>query len=183
MNETFYRNQLREAMTLLGKDSRTVFIGQTVAYPGSRFTFNTLSEVPMEKRFEVPIMEEVQMGCYGLSFLGQDFIPVSIYPRVDFLWPGMNQLANHLDKIKQMSNGEMNPHVIIRATIGSTKPLNPGPQHSQDHSGVLERALENIHVKKLVEAEEIVPEYVDALKRKGPSLLIDDGNLHFNQEY
>jgi hypothetical protein len=38
-------------------------------------------------------------------------------------------------------------------------------------------------VKKLVEAEEIVPEYVDALKRKGPSLLIDDGNLHFNQEY
>jgi pyruvate/2-oxoglutarate/acetoin dehydrogenase E1 component len=179
MKETYYRQKLEEAMDLLGKDPRTIFIGQTVAYPGSRFTYGTLGRVPKEKRMELPIMEEAQMGMsIGLALEG--YVPVSIYPRVDFVLLAMNQLVNHLDKMEEMSQGQANPHVIIRATIGSTKPLYPGPQHSKDQTSVLEKSLENVYVKRLDSAEEIVPEYRAALERGGPSLLIDDGNLHFD---
>lgn len=178
MEETDYREAIRDAMTLLGEDSRTLFLGQTVAYPGSRFTYGTLDKVPLRKRIELPIMEEAQLGLsMGLSLAG--YIPVLIYPRVDFLLLGMNQLVNHLDKMEEMSRGQINPKVIIRATIGSTRPLHPGPQHSKDQTKVLETVLENVYVKKLFYPEEIVPEYRSALKRDGSSLLIDEGNLHF----
>ena len=178
MEETSYRHQIREAMTLLGRDSRTIFIGQTVAYSGSRFTFDTLSGVSLEKRLELPIMEEVQMGMsIGLALEG--YIPISIYPRVDFVMLAMNQFVNHLDKMREMSREQIHPRVIIRATIGSTRPLHPGPQHSKDQTETLKNALENVYVKKLERAEEIVPEYMVALERADPSLLIDVGDYHF----
>ncbi len=177
MTETLYRKKISEAMELLGKDPRTIFIGQTVGYSGSRFTYGTLNKVPMEKRLELPIMEESQMGIsIGLALEG--YIPVSIYPRIDFVMLAMNQLVNHLDKMYEMSQGQINPRIIIRATVGSIKPLHPGPQHSKDQTNTLEKALDNVYIKKLTRAEEIVPEYIAALKRKGPSLLIDDGNFH-----
>lgn len=176
--ETFYRQKIREAMEILGKNPRTIFIGQTVGYPGSKFTYGTLDKIPIEKRIELPIMEEVQMGMsIGLALGG--YIPISIYPRMDFVLLAMNQLVNHLDKLYEMSQGQINPQVIIRTTVGCITPLHPGPQHSQDHTSALENALKNVYIKKLTKAEEIIPEYEAALKRNGPSLLIDDGNLHF----
>ena len=164
-------------MEILGKDPRTIFIGQTVCYSGSRFTYGTLDKVPLEKKIELPIMEETQMGM-SIGFALEGYIPVSIYPRIDFVLLAMNQLVNHIDKMYEMSQGQINPHIIIRATIGSKTPLHPGPQHSQAHTSALESVLKNVYVKKLTKAEDIVPEYLAALKRKGPSLLIDDGNLH-----
>ena len=165
-------------MEILGKNPKTIFIGQTVGYSGSKFTYGTLDRIPIEKRIELPIMEEVQMGMsIGLALGG--YIPISIYPRIDFVLLAMNQLVNHLDKLYEMSQGQINPKVIIRATVGCITPLHPGPQHSKDHTSALESALENVYIKKLTKAEEIVPEYEAALKRNGPSLLIDDGNLHF----
>ncbi|NCO11758.1 hypothetical protein CO038_01155 [Candidatus Pacearchaeota archaeon CG_4_9_14_0_2_um_filter_39_13] len=173
-----YRAALKEAMGILADDERTIFLGQTVGFPGSRFTFGTLEDIPAEKRIELPIMEDTQMGMsIGMALEG--YIPVTVYPRVDFLLLASNQLVNHLDKMHEMSRGQHDPHVIIRAVVGSRNPIYPGPQHCQDHTGAFTSMLQRVNVTRLTQPEQIVPAYQRALERKGPSLLIEYGDLHF----
>ena len=48
-------------MGLLAEHPDTLFLGQGVEYPGT-FMSTTLDQVPMEKRLEMPVAEEMQMG-------------------------------------------------------------------------------------------------------------------------
>ena len=173
-----YRGALKQAMEMLAQDERVIFLGQTVGYSGSRYTYGTLEDVAREKRIELPIMEEAQMGIStGLALAG--YIPVSIYPRCDFLLLAANQLINHLDKMAEMSEGEFNPRVIIRAVVGGREPVYPGPQHCQDHTEQFRSMLHNVDVVKLTDYREIVPAYRKALNNDRSTLLIDFGDLHF----
>jgi len=158
-----YLESTKKAMDTLGKEDDIIFLGQTVVYSGSPM-FNSLVDVPISKRIEMPVAEDMQMGIsIGLSLEG--FIPVSIYPRVDFLILAVNQLVNHLDKIKEMSHGEFSPGVIIRTQIGNTKPLDPGPQHHGNYYQGLKAMCKNIKIIKLTRTKNIVKEYIDALDR------------------
>ena len=66
----------------ISKNNNAVFIGQTVSYPGS-LIFSSLSKVSKDKRIELPLFEETQMGiAIGLSLSG--FMPVCCYSRFDF---------------------------------------------------------------------------------------------------
>ncbi len=170
-----YRDELMKAMELLAQDERTIFLGQTVGYPGSRFTYGTLEKVPFSKRIEMPVAEEFQMGAsIGLALAG--YIPISIYPRFDFLLLAANQLVNHLDKMEEMSSGQFKPKVIIRTIIGSRHPY-PGPQHCQDHTDAFKLMLTNVDVVRLNEARDIVPAYQRALENERSTLLIEIGDL------
>ena len=171
-----YQEELTKAMTLLGNDPRTIFLGQTVEYSGSGM-YDTLKNVSKDKRIELPVMEDVQMGMsIGLSLRG--YIPISIYPRFDFLICAMNQLVNHLDKISEMSNGEFNPRVIIRTAIGSKEPLYPGIQHCSDYTEDFQRLLKNVYVIKLKQAENIVQNYLMALNHGWSCLLIEEADSY-----
>lgn len=173
-----YRTAMKEAMEMLARDERVLFLGQTVGYSGSRYTYGTLEGISREKRIELPIMEEAQMGmATGLALAG--YIPVSIYPRCDFLLLAANQLVNHLDKMAEMSEGEFRPKVIIRAVIGGRDPVYPGPQHCQDHSSAFETMLSSVDLVRLTDHREIMPAYERALNSDGSTLLIDYGDLHF----
>ena len=163
---------MKDAMTMLGKDPRTIFLGQTVGCSGSAM-YGSLEGVPMEKRIELPVIEDTQMGMsIGLSLQG--YIPISIYPRFDFLICAMNQMVNHLDKIEEMSHGEFKPKVIIRTAIGNTEPLYPGVQHCQDYTEAMRSALKSVTVVRV--GEDPVGDYRDALDRDGSTLLIEGGN-------
>ena len=61
---------------------------------------NTLSDIKEDKLFELPVAEEMQMGMIGMSFEG--LVPISIFPRWNFVLCRMNQL-NHIDKLKYMN--------------------------------------------------------------------------------
>ena len=174
MNE--YREEVKKAMTLLGEDPRTIFLGQTVGYSGSNI-FGSLENVSKEKRIELPIMEDVQMGMsIGLSLEG--FIPISVYPRFDFLICAVNQMVNHLDKCEEMSNGHFKPKVIIITQVGGTKPLYPGIQHCSDYTEAFKKLLCNINVVRLEDPEQIVPEYKKALESDKSTLIIEVGDLY-----
>jgi len=171
-----YKELLIDTMTLLAKDKRTLFIGQSVLFPGHAL-YNTIKHLPEGKRIEMPVCEELQTGiCTGLALQG--FIPVSIYPRMDFLICATNQIVNHLDKIEEMSSGEFKPKVIIRTAIGSNKPLMPGCQHNQDYTEALVKMLTNVDVVKLTNKEMIIPEYEKALKSKRSTILIELPELY-----
>lgn len=173
-----YRNEIVKAMKLLSSHKGVIFLGQGTRYSGHAM-FGTLedAEVPMNKRIEMPVAEDMQMGIsIGLSLQG--YIPVSIYPRMDFLIIAMNQLVNHLDKMKEMTHGEYSPKVIIRTAIGSKTPLDGGIQHTNDYTLALRRILNNVDVWKLHEAGSIVPLYKYALESDRSTILIEMADLY-----
>ena len=51
--------------------------------------------------------------------------------------------------MQEMSLGKLKSKVIIRTSIGSKKPLDGGPQHTQDHTYALKKMLKNVEVVKL----------------------------------
>ena len=170
MGSTFLA-ETRKAMAMLAADPRVIFLGQQVAYSGHA-VFESLQDVPAERRLEVPVFEDTQTGmATGLALAG--FLPVSIYPRLDFLVLGLNQLVNHLDKLPLMSCGQFTPKVILRTMVGGTKPLDPGPQHSQDHIEALRLMLKTVTVVMVSEAEMVVPLYRQALEFPGSVLMIE----------
>src|SRR3990167_5454777 len=94
-----YQQNLIKSMEMLSKNKKVIFLGQTVKYTGSPM-FNSLEKVPINKRLEMPVFENTQLGIsIGLALEG--FIPISIFPRIDFLICAMDQLINHLDKIEE----------------------------------------------------------------------------------
>jgi len=174
--EPKYLKEIKRAMDIIGEDRRVVFIGQTTRYKGSPI-HESLKDIPLERRIEVPIMEEVQMGmATGMALAG--YVPVNIYPRFDFLILATNQLVNHLDKIREMSGGDFNPRVIIRTAVGSKSPLNGGPQHTQDHTEAYRKMLTNIDVVRLDHKDQIVTEYNKALKSERSTLLVEMADLY-----
>ena len=119
-------------MDFLGTKKETIFIGQAVEVPGTAMS-NTLKNVPKKKLLELPVAEEMQMGMsLGLAMDGN--IPISIFPRWNFLLYGINQLVNHIDKFKIMAGDKIKPKIIIRTSIGSQRPLHPQYQHIGDFS-------------------------------------------------
>lgn len=168
-------------MNYLASNQKTIFIGQSVSYSGNAI-FNTLSDIPSSKKIETPVFEDVQMGIsLGMALNG--FIPITCYPRYDFLICALNQMINHVDKIKFMSEGKMQPRVIIRTSIGPKKPLDGGPQHTGNYTEAIEKMVTEIKVVSLNEPEEIFPAYQEALESKEPrcTLLIEDG-AHYNDK-
>lgn len=171
-----YKEELMKAMNLLAAHPKTIFIGQNTIYGGTSM-FWTLQNIPKEKRVELPVFEEVQMGMsIGMALEG--YIPISIYPRMDFLICATNQLVNHLDKMHEMSESQFKPVVIIRTAVGSTQPLFPGPQHCQDHTEALRLMCKHVNIVKLEKAEQIFPEYKKALESDKPTILVEIPDLY-----
>ena len=169
-----YADELQKAMTWLGEQPDTVFIGQSVAYPGNAL-YKTLSGVPMKKRIEFPVAEEFQMGAsLGMALTGKTVI--SIYPRFDFLLLAMNQLVNHLDKLEEFTHNQFRAKVIIRVGIGATEPLYPGVQHCSDYTGAFKEMLRNVRVIKLNSVEKIAMIYQGAYQYPWSSLIVEDMN-------
>lgn len=169
-----YRDEIVDAMTALGRRDDTVFVGQAVAFPGTAM-HATLAGVPPEKRLELPVMEDAQLGmCLGMSLAG--LLPVCIYPRINFLLLAVNQLVNHLDKIPQYSSWR--PRVIIRTMVASREPLDPGVQHLGDYSEALWRMLGVVVVVHLHLAEDVAPAYARAMQSRGSTLLIERADCY-----
>ena len=102
----------------------------------------------------------------------------SIFPRMDFLICGINQLVNHLDKANEMSDGQFKPKVIIRTCIGSTKPMMPGPQHSQNYYEALKSMCTDVNVVLLDNAETLYEEYEKAMNSDKSTILIEMSDLY-----
>ena len=173
-----YVTELTKSMDFLAKDKRIIFLGQAVAYPGTGMT-NTLKNVSKEKLYELPVAEEMQMGLtIGLAL--NNFIPVSIYPRWNFLLLATNQLVNHLDKIKVMSNGKFKTKAIIRTSVGSERPLHPQYQHVGDFTDSIQKVCKEIEIIRLEEAKDILPAYKKALMREDgkSTVLVEYGDFY-----
>ena len=158
-----YFEELQKAMSLLSKNPHKLFIGQAVEYEGTGL-YDSLSHIPIKKRLELPVAEYFQTGlANGMAING--IIPVSTYPRWNFLLMGVDQIVNHLDKFSTMSNGKLDTKVIIRVAVGSEHPVDPQCQHKGNFSNAFKSMLQSIELIELIEPEDIVPSYEKALNR------------------
>lgn len=173
-----YFDELKRSMDFLAQDPRTVFMGQAVAVAGTAMT-NTLKDVPPGRLIELPVAEEMQMGMTtGMALTG--LVPVSIFPRWNFLLSAMSQLINHLDKVEVMSNGGYKVKAIIRTGIGSQRPLHPQQQHVGDYTDALRSMCTTIEVIRLDEPADIFPAYERALLRDDgrSTILVEHGDFY-----
>jgi pyruvate/2-oxoglutarate/acetoin dehydrogenase E1 component len=173
-----YQIELTKAMELLASNHKVIFIGQSVEVAGTAMR-TTLENISPEKLIEMPVDEDFQMGvANGLAIAG--YIPISVFPRWNFLLLATNQIVNHLDKLKEISRLDVPPKVIIRTGIGSIKPLHPGPQHTGDFTEAFKLMCPNINIVRLDRHEQIVPEYQYALEREDgvSTMLVEWGDKY-----
>jgi len=164
------------SMTELGCKKNTLFLGQATLFSGHSIS-GTLEGVPKDKLIELPVMEEAQMGiCTGLSLEG--YVPISIYPRFNFMMLAINQLVNHIDKMKEMTKGMLIPKVIVRVAVGASKPLDGGSQHTQDFTESIKHMLTDTVLVELTEPEQIFPAFKDAYNRDGSTVLVEWGDFY-----
>lgn len=173
-----YFDELKRAMEWLAEKPDTLFVGQAVAVPGTGMS-NTLASIDKDKRLELPVAEEFQMGLsLGMALNGS--IPISIFPRWNFLLLATNQLVNHLDKASILSHGEYRPKVIIRTAIGSERPLHPQIQHVGDFTAAFRQMLQTVEVVRLDEPEQIFDAYRLAYERtdQKSTILVEYGDYY-----
>ena len=150
----------------------------TVAGPGT-FMFQTLRDLPKEKTLEMPINESFQMQfTIGMALAG--YIPISVYPRQNFLLIATSDMVNMLDKIPAISSNQILPRIIIRVAAGPYKPVHPGHQHVGNYADAFRKMFTSIDVIELEEPEEIFPAYKHALEREDSkaTLIIEHGNYY-----
>lgn len=176
-----YKESIIEAMGWLGQQPDTIFIGQTVAAGGSYFA-SSLEKVPMDRRIEFPVAENLQLGAsFGMALSG--FCVVTIFPRIDFLLSAMDQLVNHIDKIPEMSEGKMKTRIIIRTSVGPKKPLDGGVQHTQNYKSEIGMMCKNVFVMNVPNArpETIMAMYQAAYRNEydaPATVFVEDGSLY-----
>jgi pyruvate/2-oxoglutarate/acetoin dehydrogenase E1 component len=173
-----YFDELTRSMDWLSEKPDTLFLGQAVAYDGTGIT-NTLKNVESTKLLEMPVNEDMQMGItLGMALNGT--VPISIFPRWNFMLLGANQLINHIDKIKIMSNGEYTPKIIIRVAIGSQRPLHPQHQHISDFTASFKGMCEFVDIIKLEEPNQIFEAFKYAYERTDnrPTVLVEYGDYY-----
>ena len=173
-----YFDELKRTMEWLAQQQKTIFVGQTVAGPGT-FMFQTLRDCPKDRCLEMPINESFQMQfTIGLALAG--YIPISVYPRQNFLMIATADMVNMLDKIPAISSKQWLPKVLIRVAVGPDSPVHPGHQHVGNYADAFRKMFSWIEVVELNEPEEIFSAYKHALERPDnrPTMLIEHGNYY-----
>ena len=174
-----YFTELCAAMSMLAQETNMIFLGQGVGNDGTSMAPTFIGIAP-EKRLEMPVAEDLQMGmAIGMSLAGM--LPVCVFPRWNFLLCAANQLVNHLERLPLYSAGGYLPKVIIRVATPSTKPFYPGPQHDDDFSVPFHKMLRTVRVVQLPDAESIMPAYRRALADTYSTILVERTELYKDQ--
>lgn len=172
MNE--YLTEIQKGMDLLASQEKTIFVGQAVEYIGTSI-FYQVKNYPDNKKLELPVAEDFQMGfCLGLAIA--EYIPVCIFPRMNFAICAANQLFNHVAKWELMSG--LKPHLVIKTMVGSKEPLDPGHQHKSDFSEAFCMLDENLklNVINCLTPSDVKNAYIQALN-PGITLIIEHGDF------
>ena len=171
-----YKEEVQRAMDLFAEQPNSIFIGQAVEYKGTALT-HQVKNFPSGKLLELPVAEEMQAG-FALGLALEGYLPISLYPRMNFIILAMNQIINHLDKWEAMSVGQSKPKVIMKAVVGSQFPLDPGHQHKANYTESFRSACTNIDIVELLYPEQIVDAYKNALSSDRSTLIIEHGDLY-----
>lgn len=169
-----YKDKLKESMTWLSKKDEVVFIGEGLINAGR--IYGTLDDVPSGKCIEMPICENLIVGCaIGLAIRG--YHPVVVFQRMDFMLLASDQIINHMALMQRMSGGLVTLPIIIRAIIGSRDPkFDVGPQHNHDLTHIFEPYLATYRIDEDHCNPDIYKTVNEAMTK--PALIVEDRDLY-----
>jgi len=171
-----YMEAVKQSMQMLAEKEGVIFIGYNIKY-GSH-AYGTLTDVSEFQRLETPVAENLMTGlAMGMSL--ENIRPVLCFERHDFMLNALDALVNHLDKFEEMSEGQFHLRVIIRAIIGSKKPLYPGLQHTQDFTRIF-KTLFSFPILTPETSEAVLRDYEIARNAEGPCMVIENRALYEN---
>ena len=174
--ETDYWQAICSAMEMLGERPETIFLGQSVVYPGVNVN-KTLPDLPYQK-LEMPVAENMQLGLsIGLALTGR--LPVCIFPRFNFVLSAADQIVNHLDKLDAVSRGGYRPKVIIRTAVGCTRPVDPQEQHLGNFSDAFRLMTRNVNVMECHTAQDVEQNYRNAMNHSQSSIVVEFTSKYF----
>ena len=166
-----YSKEIIKSMKFLASKKKTLFLGQSVSFPGN-LLYKTLNKIQNNKKVELPVFEEVQMGM-SLGMALDGMFPITCFPRFDFLLCAMNQLVNHSDKIKNITKGQFSPRMIIRVLVGAKLPLDGGEQHTQNYVNEFKNIFKSIKVYDLDDENKIFSSYKEAFNNGKINLIVE----------
>jgi pyruvate/2-oxoglutarate/acetoin dehydrogenase E1 component len=173
-----YQQAIKKEMEKLSRDKKVVFLGYNIVN-GSQ-AYGTLKDVPKEKCIEMPVAENLMVGmAIGMALEGLK--PVIFFERHDFMLIALDALLNHADKIENMSKGQFKCPMIIRAPVGGTQPLNPGPQHTQDFTRIFKQMF-HFPVYCIKSIKDVEKYYKIAEKFQQPVMLIEYKDLYSKKD-
>jgi pyruvate/2-oxoglutarate/acetoin dehydrogenase E1 component len=184
-----YLEEVQKGMDLLASDSRTVFVGQAMAFKGHAIS-RQVEKYPSWQKMEFPVAENMQAGfCLGLAMEG--LIPVCVYPRCNFAILACDQILNHIDKWKILTGQDVK--VIIKMVCGSKSPMDPDWQHKANYAEAFQHMCEFIPVYDLTVDSPYMkhttnfmphgPDYVNLVYRMAfdsleSCVIVEDANLY-----
>lgn len=172
-----YKDVLTNQCTTYAKRyPKAVFIGYNTLF-GSRM-YGTLNGVPRKQCIEAPVAENLMVGlAMGMSLEG--YRPVVCFERHDFMLLAMDALINHMDKMPWLSEGQYKYPILIRAIVGGSTPLNPGPQHTQNYSTPLIHMLKHTPIHNALSIDRIRGAWNEVGKSdSGAVILIEHKNWY-----
>ena len=171
-----YRDKIIEAMEFIGKQPDTLFLGNGLLN-GYRI-YGTMDKVELNRCSEMPVAENLKMGvAIGIALC--KFVPVVIFPRMDFMLIASDQIINHLCLMPKMSGEQFKLPVIIRCIVGSQyMKFDVGHQHKKDFSSLFEPYMKVVRLEK---DSDIVAEYKKAYESSEPTMLVEYKDLYTSE--
>jgi pyruvate/2-oxoglutarate/acetoin dehydrogenase E1 component len=177
MREITYSEALNEALKQnIVADDRVFLIGQGVKSPWyvGTTTVGLVEQFSEERIIDTPISENGITGAaIGAALAGMH--PILVFPRMDFMYYAMDQIANHAANWHYMFGGHLNVSLTIWAIV------NRGGEQAAQHSQAIQAMLAHIPGLKVVmpgtpyDAKGLL---AAAIEDKNPVVYVDDRWLY-----
>lgn len=148
-----FQQAIKEQCDRYAKDNAGCrFIGYNTVF-GSRM-YGTLADIPASQCIEAPVAENLMVGL-GVGMCMDGYRPVICFERHDFILLALDAIVNHVDKLGWISGGQFKLPIVIRAIVGGSKPIDPGPMHKQNYTLALMAMLKHTPVYMPMNGKEI----------------------------
>jgi pyruvate dehydrogenase E1 component beta subunit len=136
------RNALSDAMR---KDPSVIVLGEDVGPDGGVFraTDGLFKEFGPERVLDTPLSEALFAGL-ALGAASQGFKPVVEFQFMGFMLPALDQLVNHLGRLRNRTRGRLSCPLVLRAPYGG------GIHAPEHHSESMEAMFAHIPGIRLV---------------------------------
>lgn len=134
MAQITYRDAVTIALREALEDERAFLMGQDIGGYGGAFavTKGLLSEYGPKRVRETPIAESVIVGA-GIGAAMAGLRPIVEIMTINFTLLALDQIVNHMAKVRYMSGGQLKSPLIIRTVTGGGASV--GATHSQSLEG------------------------------------------------
>ena len=111
----------------MSDDESVIVMGEDVGVDGGVFraTDGLAARFGNDRVIDLPLSESMFVGL-AVGLAAQGFRPVVEYQFMGFLYPGLDQLANHASRLRNRTRGRLTSPIVVRAPYG-------GGVHAPEH--------------------------------------------------